>query len=238
MSINYNNFQSLVYANSYDIIGVTETWLLNKIYDNEILPSGYVLFRKDRLSSGGGVMLAVRSDIPCQLIDSPSELETVCVKLNYSQPVVCCLTCSYSNIIPYENLFVFLNSANISSANLILFGDFNTPDVNWNTLSGVSPVSYQFCDIIFDSGLSQLINYPTHTHGNILYLLLTNFEDLVQCISVDSHSSFLSSHHHSITFKIVLTNPQLKHHATTHSITLKKIMMVFMNTYSILTLLQ
>ena len=53
-------------------------------------------------------MLAVRSDIPCQLIDSPSELETVCIKLNYSQPVVCCLTYTppNSNIIPYENLFV------------------------------------------------------------------------------------------------------------------------------------
>ena len=33
-------------------------------------------------------MLAVRSDIPCQLIDSSSELEIVSVKLNYSQPVV------------------------------------------------------------------------------------------------------------------------------------------------------
>ena len=42
-------------------------------------------------------------------------------------------------------------------------------------------------------------------HDNILDLLLTNFEDLVQCISVDSHSSFFSSDHHSITFKIDLT---------------------------------
>ena len=52
--------------NSYDVIGVTETWLLNKIYDNEILPSGYAIFCKDRLLHGGEVMLAVRSDIPYQ----------------------------------------------------------------------------------------------------------------------------------------------------------------------------
>jgi len=33
---------------------------------------------------------------------------------------------------------------------------------------GTPPVSHQFCDLIFDSGLSQLINCPTHIHGNIL----------------------------------------------------------------------
>ena len=171
-----------------------------------------MLFRKDRLSHGGGVILAVRSNISCQLTDSPREQETVCVKLNYSQPVVCCFTYipPNSNITPYENLFVFLNSANIISANLNLLGDFNIPDINWNTLPGVSPVSCQFCDIIFDSGLSQLINCPTHIHDNILDLLLTNFKDLFQCISVDSQSSFLSPDHYSITFEIALTKPSTK----------------------------
>ena len=48
------------------------------------------------------------------------------------------------------------------------------------------------------------------SNGNILDLLLTNSENLVQCISFDSHSSFLSSDHHSITFKIALTKPLTK----------------------------
>ena len=77
-------------------------------------------------------MLAVRSDIPCQLIDSPCELEIVSVKLNYSQPVVCCLTYipPNSSITQYENLFNFLNSTNIGSVNLIVLGDFNIPDID------------------------------------------------------------------------------------------------------------
>ena len=102
-------------------------------------------------------MLAVRSGISCQLIDSPSELEILCVKLNYSQPVVCCLIYIPPNslsVTQYENLFNFLNSTNIGSINLIVLGDFNTPDIDWNTLSGVSSVSRQFCDLIFDSNLS------------------------------------------------------------------------------------
>ena len=55
-----DKFQSLTYASSFDIIGVTETWLTNEIFDNEIiLPSCYILFHKDRPSHGGGVLLAI-----------------------------------------------------------------------------------------------------------------------------------------------------------------------------------
>ena len=71
-------------------------------------------------------------------------------------------------------------------------------------------MSRQFCDLVFDSGLSQLINCPTHIHGNILDLLLTNSEELIQCISVDNQSSLLPSDHHSIIFKIALTKPPNK----------------------------
>ena len=132
--------------------------------------------------------------------------------MNYSQPVVCCLIYipPNSSITQYENLFNFLNSTNIDSVNLIVLGDFNIPDIDWNTLSGFPPVSRQFCDFVFDSGLSELINCPTHIHGNILDLLLTNCEELIQCISVDNQSSLLPSDHHSIIFKIALTKPPTK----------------------------
>ena len=43
-----NDFQSLIYSQSFDLFGVTESWLTNKIFDNEILPTGYALIRKDR----------------------------------------------------------------------------------------------------------------------------------------------------------------------------------------------
>ena len=41
-------FQNYVYSNSPDIIAVTETWLSEKIFDNEILPNNYTIIRKDR----------------------------------------------------------------------------------------------------------------------------------------------------------------------------------------------
>jgi len=46
-----------------DFLGVTETWLTDMIYDLEIFPSSYTIYRKDRNSPGGGVMIAVRDKI-------------------------------------------------------------------------------------------------------------------------------------------------------------------------------
>ena len=58
-----DKFQSLIYANSYDIIGVSEIWMTSEIYSNEILPYGYSAYRNDKSSHGGGVMLAIHSSI-------------------------------------------------------------------------------------------------------------------------------------------------------------------------------
>jgi len=62
-------FQSYVYSRSPDVIGVTETWSSNKIYDHEILSSNYSLIRG---SHGGGVMLAVHNPISFKVLPSPS----------------------------------------------------------------------------------------------------------------------------------------------------------------------
>ena len=158
-------------------------------------------------------MLAVRSGIPCQLIDSPSELEIVCVKLNYSQPVVCCLTYIplNSSITQYENLFNFLNSTNIGSVNLIVLGTLIP-----QTLIGTHYLV--FLQFLVNFGILFLIQsylnlstvLLTHIHGNILDLLLNNFEELIQCISVDPQSSLLLSDHYSIIFIIALTKPPTK----------------------------
>ena len=57
------------------IIGVTETWLNDSITNNEILPIDFVVYHKDRVSHGGGVMLAVHSSISSKPISSG----TVCL---------------------------------------------------------------------------------------------------------------------------------------------------------------
>jgi len=48
-------FQSLVvYSKSFDIICLTETWLSDRLFDNEILLSNFTMCRQDRQSRRGG----------------------------------------------------------------------------------------------------------------------------------------------------------------------------------------
>ena len=58
---NLEFFQNFVYAEESDIVFVSETWLKNDICSLEILNSGYTIFRNDRATRGGGVLLVVKS---------------------------------------------------------------------------------------------------------------------------------------------------------------------------------
>ena len=58
-----SNFQSFICSSDFSILCITETWLSKDIFDNEIIPSGYTIYRKDRDSRGGGVLLAVKDNI-------------------------------------------------------------------------------------------------------------------------------------------------------------------------------
>ena len=40
--------------------------------------------------------------------------------------------------------------------------------------------SNKFCDLLFQLNLSQLITQPTHNHNNILVLVITSDEDIIQ----------------------------------------------------------
>lgn len=72
-----SKFQSFVYTFNFCIICLTETWLSDFICNGEILPTGFVLYRKDRPSRGGGVLIAVRESLFSSFIPSPHDLEMV-----------------------------------------------------------------------------------------------------------------------------------------------------------------
>lgn len=41
-------FFTAVTSCNYQVIAITETWLINSIFDGEITPPGWQIFRKDR----------------------------------------------------------------------------------------------------------------------------------------------------------------------------------------------
>ena len=128
-----------MYRKSPDIIMITETWLSSAISDHEVFPTGYHVFRRDRGSRGGGVLIAVSSNLIASVVAKPDSCELIAARVLSAPPLLLLCTyaapnspsCYYENIISACSLL--LCSFGPSSL-LILAGDFNLPDVDWRIL--------------------------------------------------------------------------------------------------------
>ena len=151
------------------MIAITETWLTENIFDSEILPNQYIIYRNDRQSRGGGVLLAVQTHISSKLLSSPTNLEMLTVELNLSKRIIICVVYFPPNptVSQIRSLSDHLSEFQ-QPYNVILLGDFNLPDINWETMCGNCQASDDFCDMTFELNLIQFITCPTHIHGNIL----------------------------------------------------------------------
>ena len=186
------------------MVAITETWLTSNVFNNEILPNQYIIYHNDRRSRGGGVLIAVRTHIISKLLPSPTNLEMLTVELKLPKRLILCVV--YLPPDPTSSQIRSL-SDHISqfqqSHSVVLLGDFNLPHINWETMCGNCRASEDLCDMTFELNLVQLITYPTHIHGNILDLILTNDEDLITNVSVNSpECSQISSDHFPISFSI------------------------------------
>ena len=83
---------------------ITETWLSDFVCDGEILPRGYVLYRKDRPTRGGGVLVAVNELLISSLIPSPIDLEVVTVLVGQNDSVISCV------YVPPDSSFSYIDS--------------------------------------------------------------------------------------------------------------------------------
>ena len=135
------------------IIFGTESWLTSNIESNEIFPNGYKIFRKDRPDDchGGGVFQAVKNDI---IITHRSDLDTDCEIIRTQ----CQLADKKTKSLLFGSYYR-PNSSNVTSLgeldasllklgnsvhknNIIVSGDFNAPDISWDTeYSSQSPAS-------------------------------------------------------------------------------------------------
>ena len=57
--------ENMIRSTYPDIIFGTETWIDNSIKDSQIFLRGYTIFRNDRNLSGGGVLIAVKTQLYC-----------------------------------------------------------------------------------------------------------------------------------------------------------------------------
>ena len=127
--------QSIMLSTPFDLFCVTETWLTDQIYDNEIHPHNYTIYRRDRHSRGGGVAIIVSNQIPSRLISSHDSVKMITIELSLVPKLM--LTCVYvppSSSDRYLNDLISAISSLPVNCNSVITGDFNSPDINWASL--------------------------------------------------------------------------------------------------------
>ena len=101
-----------------------------------------------------------------------------------------------------------------SGEKLVILGDFNHPDINWNNETCNKPdhhISVKFLDNIHSNYLSQFVLEPTHQRAlqtpTLIDLIFSNDPDLIQDINL--LPPFGKSHHSVICFNIDILSPNL-----------------------------
>lgn len=177
-----------------DIIIGTETWLDSNIFDREILPDFYQLYRKDRSRHGGGVLLAVRSNLKSYAVpelDTDCEMVWAAVKLQGTKKLYVCAyyrpdVSDAASLVKFEESLD--RAAGMPNAHLLIGGDLNFPGWDWPTLTlkSKSPeptLHRKFLSLLQDHGLEQMVMEPTR-EDNILDLFITNNPHLVPRVEV------------------------------------------------------
>jgi hypothetical protein len=82
-----------------------------------------------------------------------------------------------------DNLTELCNILHAVDENTILIGDFNLPGIDWHKDQSKDARGRMLLEASLEGGLQQLVDFPTHTKGNILDLILTNCADKVIEIS-------------------------------------------------------
>ncbi|CAM4574228.1 unnamed protein product [Lepidochelys olivacea] len=204
MSVPINTFQIL--SRNYDVTGITETCWDNS-HDWSTVMDDYKLFRKDRQGrKGGGVALYVREQYDCSELryETAEKPECLWIKFrsvnNKSDVVVgVCYRPPDQGDEVDEAFFQQLAEATRSHA-LVLMGNFNPPDISWESTTAVHRQSRKFLENVGDNFLVQVLEEPTRGRA-FLNLLLTNREDLVGEAKVDGNLG--CSDHELVEFKIL-----------------------------------
>ena len=114
-------------------------------------------------------MISINNHLLSKLLTSPLGLEVLIVKIQCKLTLTFCVVYipPNSNSSYHGELLAFLNNY-ASKPHTFILGDFNYPDINWQTLVGHLEISNAFCDFIYSHNLSQLVTFPTHVQGNTL----------------------------------------------------------------------
>jgi ribonucleases P/MRP protein subunit RPP40 len=191
-----------------EIIGITETWLNKDIQDSEIHLSNYTMYRRDRTDRiGGGVLIYVKNKIKSILREDLSNSafqESIWCEIMIERQKILIGVCYRSPSSTETNdkeLYETLDR--VCNETVVIIGDFNYGNlINWTTVDGQGKAE-GFVECLEENYLFQFVESPTRGN-NILDLILSNEEHIVQNVKVGEH--FSTSDHQIIRFELIVGN--------------------------------
>ena len=191
-----------------DIIAGSETWLNSTVSSSEIFPANYNVYRSDRTKgSHGGALLGIQAEYTAELIETRQDLEAVFIKMGTvkGKPplIIRSIYRPTNNDLQYSTSLcstIEKLQRKHKKASFWLCGDFNLPDVSWesHTINGhqyLRELNQGYLDMLHNCGMSQMVEEPTR-EKNILDLFITNRPSLMKSCSVVPG---LSDHHMVVT---------------------------------------
>lgn len=171
-----------------DVICGTESWLKKDVKSNEVFPSHFRAYRNDRGTLGGGVFILAHEDlISMEQPDLVTDCELSWTSIKTRRRTDLFVGSFYMPHREHRHLDMLdesLTKLMSKPRDVILAGDFNCPDVNWenNSVPPGAPnrvVQQQLVDIMVKHCLTQVHNQPTR-EDNILDLVFTTNESLLK----------------------------------------------------------
>ena len=197
-----NKMKALIEINQPDLVGITEVSPKHarfKVQECEIAIEGYELFHNLE-EEGRGIALLVRKEIEPTQNDRLSSTFSEHVFVDCTQGDGSLLTVGVIYKRPGstsendEKLFELIrNTAGMRKDNLLIFGDFNLPSINWDTESCRNNESHeasQFLQAYTDACLFQhqkdTTRFREGEKPSVVDLVLTNKEGMIKDISTEA----------------------------------------------------
>ena len=234
--------QDLAILTNAPFILLTETHLNPDILDAELQIKNYSLYRSDRVGrSHGGVCIYVRNDLAASVIlkDSNSYCDSLTLRIhqlnlilvNIYRPPACKKELFNQTIESVRNIIKNIEEYDQAAPSILIFGDFNFPDISWKHGSGSFRSSNQSSNVGEERSqaqtllnfseeffLDQIIKSPTR-NNNILDLIFTNDHQIINDYSIICNNQL--SDHYIIKFGL---NQGCKNMGTAAPVVLRKVL--------------
>ena len=181
----------------------------------------FTIYRRDRKTHAGGILIAVRNDLRSKqnFISSNNEILVVEITTKSESYVIVLIYIPHCQVLIAKNALDELHNHLKPVKNYLIAGDFNLPISNWNdVLTGNSEIMLLFKNCyLSNQPLYQIINEPSRGK-NILDLGFTYNINRVSDVHVrDSFS--ISDHcaiHLNLNFNFVCTNIEFYYDLLVH----------------------